>query len=162
MLPHPSPPPPPLVHERCVPCSEGMATLAITLDPVRHSFVSLLAQCKIFFCSFAACSSSPVFFRHFVVAVFLTIRAGRSFNSIIDFSSRHPYFNHTGMVSEGAIALLPSNRSKLTALGRAGGLLTPMSAFGNTITERLVATGKFDIVSEELMDGGASESKKAV
>lgn len=66
------------------------------------------------------------------------------------------------MVSEAAIALLPRNRSRLTALGRAGGILTPMSAFGNTITERLVATGKFEISSEELIDGGAGESKKAV
>lgn len=78
------------------------------------------------------------------------------------FAVLHSCSNLAGMVSEGAIALLPSNRSKLTALGRAGGLLTPMSAFGSTITERLVATGKFDIVSEELIDGGASESKKVV
>lgn len=64
------------------------------------------------------------------------------------------------MVSESALCLLPANRDKLTSLGREGGLLTPMSAFGSTIMDRLVATGKFEISTGELVNGGATESKK--
>ena len=64
------------------------------------------------------------------------------------------------MVSECALCLLTANRDKLTFLGREGGILTPMSAFGSTILERLVATGKLEISSGELVDGGATESKE--
>ena len=64
------------------------------------------------------------------------------------------------MVSESALCLLPANRDGLSRLGREGGILTPMSAFGSTLLDRLVATGKFEISSGELVDGGARESKK--
>ena len=64
------------------------------------------------------------------------------------------------MVSESALCLLPANRDKLTRLGREGGILTPMSAFGSTILDRLLVTGKFEISSGELLNGGATESKK--
>lgn len=66
------------------------------------------------------------------------------------------------MVSESAIALLPANRAKLTQLAREGGILTPVTAFGATLTDRLIASGKFEISSEELVDAGSTESRKAV
>jgi short subunit dehydrogenase-like uncharacterized protein len=57
------------------------------------------------------------------------------------------------MVSESAIALLPQNRDALTPLGREGGVLTSMSAIGDTLIERLKATGRIEIKSFELVNG---------
>jgi len=61
------------------------------------------------------------------------------------------------MVSESAIALLPQNRDALTPLGREGGVLTPMSAIGDTLIERLKATDRIEIESFELIDGRAKK-----
>ncbi|KAF8342697.1 Saccharopine dehydrogenase-domain-containing protein [Cantharellus anzutake] len=55
------------------------------------------------------------------------------------------------MVSEIALALLPSARSKLTPIGQKGGVLTPMSALGFTLVERLNATDRITIESEEIV-----------
>jgi len=63
------------------------------------------------------------------------------------------------MVSEVGLALLPSSRSKLTPIGQKGGILTPMSACGFTLVERLNATDRVSIESEEVVPG--QESRKA-
>ena len=52
------------------------------------------------------------------------------------------------MVAESALCLL--NPSKLTPLAQEGGVLTPMSAFGDVLIKRLKATGKFEVDSEVL------------
>ena len=49
------------------------------------------------------------------------------------------------MVTESAIALLDT--SKLTPLAREGGVLTPVSAFGDEIVKRLEASGRFQFES---------------
>ena len=69
------------------------------------------------------------------------------------------------MVAEAALAiLLPlasasrpgdgkpscSNIPNLTALAKQGGLLTPMSAFGEVLIKRMEETGKFEVSSEVL------------
>jgi short subunit dehydrogenase-like uncharacterized protein len=72
------------------------------------------------------------------------------------------------MVSEAALAILlplasvsssqsgstgtepKNNISNLTPLARKGGLLTPMSAFGDVLIKRLEETGKFEVSSEVL------------
>ena len=68
-------------------------------------------------------------------------------------------YNLIVMVSEVGLALLPSSRSKLTPIGQKGGVLTPMSACGFTLVERLNATDRVSIESEEVVPG--QESRKA-
>ena len=63
------------------------------------------------------------------------------------------------MVSESAIALLPQNRHALTPLGLEGGLLTSATAFGDTLVGRLMATGRFEFESVELVDGHAKKTQ---
>lgn len=50
------------------------------------------------------------------------------------------------MLAECAIALLDT--SQLTPLARQGGILTPVSAFGDELVTRLAATGRFEIESK--------------
>ncbi|KAF8319340.1 hypothetical protein DL93DRAFT_176423 [Clavulina sp. PMI_390] len=69
------------------------------------------------------------------------------------------YYLGSVMVSECAILLLPANRSLLTSLGQEGGLLTPMTAFGAALPERLVATGKFELTTEEIVNGKAVKAE---
>ncbi|KAI5119826.1 hypothetical protein M0805_004761 [Coniferiporia weirii] len=52
------------------------------------------------------------------------------------------------MVSESALCLLAPER--LTPLARNGGVLTPMSALGDTLLRRLAASGRFEFGSEVL------------
>ena len=52
------------------------------------------------------------------------------------------------MASEGALCLL--SPEKLPPLGRAGGVLTPMSALGDVLLRRLAASGRVEIESEVL------------
>lgn len=56
------------------------------------------------------------------------------------------------MVSESALLLLPHNKAKLTTLGRRGGLLTPTTAFGESLGEALVKTGRMTLSSEEVWE----------
>jgi len=84
----------------------------------------------------------------------------RHVRTIIKGHSDPGYHLAAVMVSESALALLPANREGLTALGREGGLLTPMSAIGGTLIERLKKTTLFDFESTELVDGGRTEAKK--
>jgi len=52
------------------------------------------------------------------------------------------------MVSESALSLIPANRdSRLTDMGKEGGFLTPMTAFGDSLIENLTKTGKFEYES---------------
>lgn len=46
------------------------------------------------------------------------------------------------MLAECALALLDT--SKLTSLARQGGVLTPVTAFGDELVTRLEATGRFE------------------
>ena len=70
-----------------------------------------------------------------------------------------PTDNYLVMISESALSiLLPSkgasrvskkdNITNLTPLAQKGGILTPMSAFGDQLIERLEDTGKFTFSSE--------------
>lgn len=49
------------------------------------------------------------------------------------------------MISETALGLLLTPKSRLTALARLGGLLTPATALGNELVERLRQTKLIEI-----------------
>jgi len=68
------------------------------------------------------------------------------------------YFLTSIIISEAALLLLSVD--KLPSLARKGGVLTPMTAFGNVLIERLQATGRFDFTSKVV--GGAPEIRKDV
>lgn len=73
------------------------------------------------------------------------------------------FFSHSKvvrivMISESALLLLAVD--KLPPLARRGGILTPMTAFGDLLIERLQATGRFEFTSEVIR--GASELRKDV
>jgi short subunit dehydrogenase-like uncharacterized protein len=57
----------------------------------------------------------------------------------------------TVMIAECALCLLPSlnqaSRHRLPALAKEGGILTPVSALGEVLIERMEATGKFQFES---------------
>ena len=57
------------------------------------------------------------------------------------------------LVCESALALLPANRARLTKIGQAGGILTPMSALGSTLVERMEKIGRWKFTSEEIQVG---------
>lgn len=67
-------------------------------------------------------------------------------------------FSFSVMISESALALV-FDTDKLPALGRRGGVLTPMSALGDVLIERLKDTGRFTFTSEIVHAQGA-EGKK--
>jgi short subunit dehydrogenase-like uncharacterized protein len=64
------------------------------------------------------------------------------------------------MISESALCLLPSfnttAKASLPALAKEGGVLTPMSALGELLIERLERSGRFEFESR-VLDG---EDKK--
>jgi short subunit dehydrogenase-like uncharacterized protein len=71
------------------------------------------------------------------------------------------------MISESALALLDT--SSLSALARQGGVLTPMSALGETLIRRLEVSGRFEFESRVLEEvevargaGEAREGRKTV
>lgn len=52
------------------------------------------------------------------------------------------------MVSESALSLIPANKeSRLTTMGKEGGFLTPMTAFGDSLIESLKRSGRFEYES---------------
>jgi short subunit dehydrogenase-like uncharacterized protein len=53
------------------------------------------------------------------------------------------------MISEAALSIALSHE-QLPELGQRGGVLTPMSALGDVLIERLKASGKFEFESEVL------------
>ena len=55
------------------------------------------------------------------------------------------------MISEAGLSIALSHK-KLPELGRRGGVLTPMSALGDVLLERLTASGKFEFESK-MLDG---------
>lgn len=63
------------------------------------------------------------------------------------------------MISESALALVFSH-DKLPNLARKGGVLTPMSALGDVLIERLRDTGRFEFTSEVITSHGKAEGKK--
>ncbi|TDL16442.1 hypothetical protein BD410DRAFT_622891 [Rickenella mellea] len=63
------------------------------------------------------------------------------------------------MVIEAALCLL--DRSKLPEIGRDGGILTPMTAFGDVLVERLKANERFEIESA-LVTGDEVDGKKTM
>ena len=54
------------------------------------------------------------------------------------------------VAAEAALSLL--DPSSLPELGRQGGVLTPMSAFGDVLLERLEKTGQWTLSTEILKD----------
>lgn len=59
------------------------------------------------------------------------------------------------MVAESALSLLLSHES-LPELGKRGGVLTPMSALGSTLLDRLEKSGRFVFESSVLTDKKSS------
>ncbi|KZP18410.1 hypothetical protein FIBSPDRAFT_595724, partial [Athelia psychrophila] len=57
------------------------------------------------------------------------------------------YLGTAVMISESALSIL-LDYDKLPALGRRGGVLTPMSALGDVLINRLTDTGRFTFTSE--------------
>ena len=53
------------------------------------------------------------------------------------------------MISEAALSLL-LDKPKLPAMGREGGILTPMTALGDVLIERLKKSSRFEIESAVL------------
>lgn len=53
------------------------------------------------------------------------------------------------MICESALLLVPAAKPKerLPAIGRRGGILTAMSAFGDRLVESLRSTGRFEFES---------------
>lgn len=84
----------------------------------------------------------------------------RHVKTVVKGRGDYGYMLASVMVAETALALLPSNRTGLTALGREGGILTPMAALGETLVERLKSSGRFEVESGEIIDGGRTEGKK--
>lgn len=64
------------------------------------------------------------------------------------------------MLGESALSLLLDN-DRLPALAKLGGVLTPMTALGDVLIERLKATKVFEFESEVILEGeGESEGRK--
>jgi hypothetical protein len=63
------------------------------------------------------------------------------------------------MISESALALVCSH-DKLPNLARKGGVLTPMSALGDVLIERLQSTGRFEFTSEIVVPSHGKAGKK--
>ena len=82
------------------------------------------------------------------------------------------------MISESALSLLLPPPSKtasslasfqstsppvgLPALARKGGILTPVTAFGDTLVTRLEETGRFEFESRIVDAGGPAEGRKNI
>lgn len=68
----------------------------------------------------------------------------------------------SGMLVESALSLTLSH-DRLPALAKEGGVLTPATAFGDVIVDRLNATDEFEIESMTLQEWKTRrESKKSV
>ncbi|KIO28863.1 hypothetical protein M407DRAFT_21940 [Tulasnella calospora MUT 4182] len=76
----------------------------------------------------------------------------RAVKSVIRGKGEPGYFLTSVMVGEIALALLPPNRERLTALAKKGGVLTPASALGQELVERLKRTGRFEFNEEQVYD----------
>ena len=64
------------------------------------------------------------------------------------------------MLGESALALA-QDTERLPTLARMGGVLTPMTALGDVLIERLKKTGQFEFESEVVLEGmGDSEERK--
>jgi short subunit dehydrogenase-like uncharacterized protein len=63
------------------------------------------------------------------------------------------------MISEAALALV-FDTNKLPALARRGGVLTPMSALGDVLIERLKETGRFRFTSDIVDSKGRAETTR--
>lgn len=64
------------------------------------------------------------------------------------------------MLGESALALV-QDTERLPALGKMGGVLTPMTALGDVLIERLKKTGQFEFESEVVLEGmGEGEERK--
>ena len=57
------------------------------------------------------------------------------------------------MIAESALCLLDSSRPKLPPLGLEGGVLTPVTAFGDALVERLQKSERFEL-SSRVVEGG--------
>jgi len=63
------------------------------------------------------------------------------------------------MIAESALSLL--NPEALPALAQKGGVLTPVTAFGDVLVERLRETGRFEFESG-VVEEGEGEGRKDV
>ena len=62
------------------------------------------------------------------------------------------------MISESALSILLSH-DKLPALAQTGGVLTPVTAFGDVLIERLMGSSRFEFTSHIIHDGEGSSKK---
>ncbi|EGO00593.1 hypothetical protein SERLA73DRAFT_178436 [Serpula lacrymans var. lacrymans S7.3] len=69
------------------------------------------------------------------------------------------YLLSSVMISESALGLL-LDQNELPAHGRQGGILTPMSALGDVLLDRLRQSGRFEIESEVILSNKAEEARK--
>ncbi|KAK7057760.1 Sacchrp-dh-NADP domain-containing protein [Favolaschia claudopus] len=65
------------------------------------------------------------------------------------------------LISEAALALALNDRNALPAIGRRGGVLTPATALGDVLIDRLTASGQVTI-SSEIISVRSPEGKKTV
>lgn len=63
------------------------------------------------------------------------------------------------MISESALSILLA-RDHLPPLAQRGGVLTPVTAFGDVLVERLERTGRFEFRSEVLGAEGGEDRKR--
>lgn len=64
------------------------------------------------------------------------------------------------MISECALALLPASYPSLTEMAHAGGVLTPSTAFGDVIVERLKRSGRIEIETGLIEEGEESRKRR--
>ncbi|KZV69402.1 NAD-P-binding protein [Peniophora sp. CONT] len=74
-----------------------------------------------------------------------------------ELKSNSPLIITSVVAAEAALLLL--NPSKLPELAQKGGILTPMTAFGDVLLERLEKTGQWNLSAEILGDGDAENPK---
>ncbi|KAG8945741.1 hypothetical protein FRC04_000600 [Tulasnella sp. 424] len=73
----------------------------------------------------------------------------RAVKTVIRGKGEPGYFLTSVMVGEVALALLPANHERLTALAKKGGVLTPASALGQELVDRLEGSGRFEFDEEQ-------------
>ncbi|KAH8832492.1 NAD-P-binding protein [Flagelloscypha sp. PMI_526] len=81
----------------------------------------------------------------------------------VDIKGDAGYLVTSILIGECALSALPANKHRLPPLGRKGGFLTSMTAFGDVLIERLERTGRFrfasEVVDPKKIDAPATKTK---
>lgn len=78
-----------------------------------------------------------------------------------DRSHSHVTLVYIALISEAALALALAPRETLPPIGRRGGVLTPATALGDVLIDRLVASGRVTFESK-VVAARSEEGKKTV